>query len=136
MFETADGNTIDVGYFVTLKGEKIRTANSQDMYILGITSAAPAYLAGAHELEWKNKWMKDEWGRWIFHEVTDAPITNKRGQVVVPERTHMQKIVNPEYDGTKEYFPRSQRPEWVAVGIVGRLLVRWNKHRGRILPAK
>ena len=124
MFETLDGNLIEVGYFITLKGEKIRKANSQDTYILGISSAAPGVLGSANELEWKDKWVKDEWGRWIFREVTVPAITSKDGTVVVPERKQVQKIVNPEYDGVIQYIPRSKRPEWVAVGLVGKLLVR------------
>lgn len=124
MFETVDGNPIDVGYFVTANGEKIRKANSRDSYILGITSATPGVLGDAAKLEWKDKWVKDEWGRWVFREVTVAPITDKAGNVVVPEQTEMQKVVNPEYDGTREYVPRSKRPEWVAVGLMGKLLVR------------
>ncbi|MFP3511449.1 peptidase G2 autoproteolytic cleavage domain-containing protein [Peribacillus sp. SIMBA_075] len=42
MFETADGNSIDVGYFVTVSTEdKIQKAASNDLFILGITSATP-----------------------------------------------------------------------------------------------
>lgn len=103
MFETLDGNAIDVGYFVTIKGKKICKANSQDVYILGITSATPAVLGGGAELEWKDKWQKDEWGRWVFHEVIVPPVMDKKGREIVPERTEMQKIVNPEYDNAKQY---------------------------------
>jgi hypothetical protein len=126
MFETADGKLIDVGYFVTFdkEGDKIRKANAEDPFILGITSATPAVLGGAAELEWQDKWMKDEWGRWIFREVTVPAITSEEGVVIVPERKEMQKLVNPEYDCTKSYIPRSKRPEWVAVGLLGKLLVR------------
>ncbi len=126
MFETADGKLIDVGYFVTFdkEGDKIRKANAEDPFILGITSATPAVLGGAAELEWQDKWMKDEWGRWIFREVTVPAITSEEGVGIVPERKEMQKLVNPEYDSTKSYIPRSKRPEWVAVGLLGKLLVR------------
>jgi hypothetical protein len=124
MFETLNGYLIEVGYFVTLKAEKIRKANSQDTYILGISSATPGVLGDANELEWKDKWVKDEWGRWIFREVTVPAITGKDGTVLVPERKQVQKIVNHEYDGAKQYIPRSKRSDWVAVGLVGKLLVR------------
>ena len=126
--ENNDRNSIDAGYFDTLDGDrdKIRKASFEDTYtyILGITSSKPAFLGGSHELEWKDKWIKDEWGRWVFQEVTVPAITDNNGNVIVPEKTEMQKIVNPEFDKTKQYIPRSKRPEWVPVGLLGQLLVR------------
>ncbi|MFS1512536.1 peptidase G2 autoproteolytic cleavage domain-containing protein [Chengkuizengella sp. SCS-71B] len=44
LFETLDGKPIDVGYFVTTKGKKIRKATDRDNYILGVTSAVPTVL--------------------------------------------------------------------------------------------
>jgi hypothetical protein len=44
--------------------------------------------------------------------------------VIVPEHTERHRVVNPDYDGTQSYVPRSQRPEWVAVGLLGKLLAR------------
>ena len=32
-------------------------------------------------------------------------------------------VLNPDYDPEKKYIPREQRPEWAAVGLVGRLIV-------------
>ncbi|WP_274435512.1 peptidase G2 autoproteolytic cleavage domain-containing protein [Alicyclobacillus sp. ALC3] len=122
MFETVDGNPIDVGYFVTIEGKKIRKANSQDVYVLGVTSATPGVLGAAAELEWKDKWQKDKWGRWLFHEVVVPPVMDKQGREIVPGHTDTQKIVNPEYDAAKQYVPRSKRPEWVPVGLLGQLL--------------
>lgn len=69
MFETIDGNLIDVGYFVTLYGEKIRKANANDDYILGVVSATPAMIADASDLRWHNLFVRDEWGRTQYHEV-------------------------------------------------------------------
>lgn len=52
MFETIAGNKIDAGYFVTLDGDgdKIRKANVNDDYILGVVSATPAIIADASDL--------------------------------------------------------------------------------------
>lgn len=104
MFETVDGKPIDVGYFVTLVGKKIRKANGKDDYILGVTSANPAVLADGGELRWKGKYVTDEWGRIQYH--------------------NSQPVLNPKWDPTKEYVSRLNRPEWVAVGMIGKLLVR------------
>lgn len=104
MFETVDGKPIDVGYFVTLVGKKIRKANGKDDYILGVTSANPAVLADGGELRWKGKYVTDEWGRIQYH--------------------NSQPVLNPKWDPTQEYVSRLNRPEWVAVGMIGKLLVR------------
>lgn len=104
MFETVDGKPIDVGYFVTLDGKKIREANGKDDYILGVTSVNPAVLADSGELRWKNKYVTDEWGRVQYQD--------------------SQPVLNPDWDPTKEYVPRLKRPEWVPVGMIGKLLVR------------
>lgn len=43
---------------------------------------------------------------------------------MVPEFTKTEPILNPEWDASQEYIPRLQRPEWVVVGLVGKLLIR------------
>ncbi|OLO37234.1 hypothetical protein BTR23_13905 [Alkalihalophilus pseudofirmus] len=125
MFETADGKPIDVGYFVTAaKEEKIRKATANDQFILGITSATPSVLGNSGELRWKNKHMTDEWGRVQYHEVTLPAEKDKEGQIIIPERTEVQPMLNPEWDPKEKYIPRVERPEWVAVGMIGQVLVR------------
>lgn len=63
LFETADGKSIDVGYFVTAaKEEKIGKAMQR--IILGITSATPSVLGNSGEQRWNSKYMTDEWGRY------------------------------------------------------------------------
>ena len=34
------------------------------------------------------------------------------------------RSINPNYNSTKEYIPRSKRKEWAAVGMMGKLFVR------------
>jgi Domain of unknown function (DUF3476)./Collagen triple helix repeat (20 copies). len=58
LFETADGKPIAPGYFVTLEGEKIRVAGSNDPFVLGVTSATPCFVGNSGELAWKNKYKK------------------------------------------------------------------------------
>lgn len=38
--------------------------------------------------------------------------------------TEIQPILNPKWDNTREYIPRLKRPEWVKVGLLGKLRVR------------
>ncbi|MGG0288888.1 peptidase G2 autoproteolytic cleavage domain-containing protein, partial [Peribacillus butanolivorans] len=123
MFETSDGEPIDVGYFVTLDGEKIRKANASDDYILGITSSNPGILADTEEPAC-SKYLLDEWNRPIYEEVTIPALKDPEGNIMVDVRTEMRKKLNPAWDPAQPCSSRLERPEWVAVGIVGKLLVR------------
>ncbi|HDR8162164.1 TPA: hypothetical protein QC072_005132 [Bacillus cereus] len=124
MFETVDGEPIEVGYFVTLDKNKIRIAKEDDDYILGITSANPAFITDSGGMTWKNKFLKDEWGRIQYHNVTTPPIKDKEGNIIFPEDTQIKPMLNPEYDPTRDYVPRCNRPEWIPVGIIGKLRIR------------
>ncbi|MGE7633413.1 peptidase G2 autoproteolytic cleavage domain-containing protein [Bacillus paramycoides] len=64
MFETADHNPIDVGYFVTFSSEeKIRIATSNDSFILGISSATPALIGNSGTLSWAKRYKTDSFGK-------------------------------------------------------------------------
>ncbi|MFT9494489.1 peptidase G2 autoproteolytic cleavage domain-containing protein [Anaerosolibacter sp.] len=112
MFETIDGKPIDAGYYVTLEGNKIRKATASDQYILGVTTVTPAILGDSAALGWKNKYMTDEWGRVLYHEVD------------VSGKIEKHPILNPKWDPSKAYVPRIERPEWMAVALVGKVLLR------------
>ncbi|WP_253186988.1 peptidase G2 autoproteolytic cleavage domain-containing protein [Paenibacillus sp. GP183] len=124
MFETLDGNSIEVGYLVTLEGGKIRKANADDDYILGVTSATPAMIAASADLRWHKLFITDDWGRIQYHNVVVPEKRDEKGNILSPEYTKTEPILNPEYDSSKEYISRLLRPEWVAVGLLGQLLVR------------
>ncbi|MGG3626316.1 peptidase G2 autoproteolytic cleavage domain-containing protein [Bacillus gobiensis] len=124
MFETVDGTPIDFGYFVTLEKNKVRIANDKDDFILGIISAKPAFLANSGELRWKDKYLTSEWGEILYEDSTIPSIFDDEGNMILPERTERKPVLNPNWDSSKEYIPRSKRPEWVAVGLMGQLLVR------------
>lgn len=120
LFEWMDGNIDDddrVGYFVTLDGDKIRKATSQDLYILGVVSATPNIIGDSAGLRWNGKYMTDEWGRIRYHFVTIPEVTEK-------ERVEWQPMINPEWNNEEPYVERITRPEWSAIGLIGKLLVR------------
>ena len=124
LFETIGGKPIDPGYFVTLKGKKIRKANHLNDYILGVTSGNPALLANNGDLRWKNKYITDEWGRIQYHKVVIPAEKDDKGEIIVPEYRESHLLLNPHWDPTQEYLPRLKRPEWTAVALMGSLLVR------------
>jgi len=126
-FEWEDGN-LDcedrVGYFVTLDGEKIRKANSTDDYILGVVSANATVIGDAASENWHKKYITDEFGR-IQYEYVDIPaVLDDEGNEIEPARQDYVIKINPEWDSSQEYKPREERPEWSAIGMMGKLLVR------------
>ena len=125
-FEWEDGN-LDcedrVGYFVTLDGEKIRKANSTDDYILGVVSANATVIGDTASENWHKKYITDEFGR-VQYEYIDVPaVIDDEGNEIEPARQDYVPKINPEWDNTLEYIPREQRPEWSAIGMMGKLLV-------------
>ena len=105
-FEWLDNNENKedrTGLFVTLEGKYIRIANKNDSYILGVVSACPSVVGDAQEDQWGDMYKKDIFGRIIKEQ--NIP------------------IINTEYDNTKKYIPRSERTEWAAIGMLGKLVV-------------
>ncbi|NQX44310.1 hypothetical protein HQN87_03110 [Paenibacillus tritici] len=124
MFETVDGLPIEPGYFVTTEGERVRKATPADKYILGVISARPSILGDASHLHWNGKYEVDEWGRIIYADREVEAVTDMKGNVLKPAHTVNAAVLNPQYKPSQTYVPRIDRPEWVAVGTMGKLLVR------------
>ncbi|SDJ26742.1 Peptidase_G2, IMC autoproteolytic cleavage domain [Alteribacillus bidgolensis] len=125
MFETSNGEPIGVGYFVTFDegSEKIRVAHARDDYIIGITSSNPAILSDSQDPDC-SKYVIDEWNRPVYEEVTIPAVKDHEGNVLTEERKKTRKKINPNWDPSKNCSSRLDKPEWVAVGLVGKLLVR------------
>lgn len=126
-FEWLDGN-IEAeerqGFFVTMDGDKIRKATSDDDYILGVVSVNPSIIGDSHQDAWNKQYVTDEWGRIQFHWVEVPEIKNAEGKIIQEAYQEYRPITNPEHNWDEEYIPREERPEWSPVGIVGKLLVR------------
>ena len=104
-FEWLDGNPENEdrrGMLVALDGDKIIPANGSDIF--GVISAAPTVCANSAPMEWQGRFKRDVFGA-IIYDNKNAP------------------VLNPDYDEGQEYIPRSERKEWAAVGVVGRLVV-------------
>ena len=141
-----------VGTTVALVGNKIQPATNSDE-VIGVISAAPGVVGDAAEINWSGKYLRDDWGRvieesYFYYEwiekatneyendriVTKASYDNSP-QPVVPENATVRTVdpqgnpltrpkLSPDYDDSIEYVPRSKRPEWAPVGLVGKLRVR------------
>lgn len=108
-FEWQDGNPEGedrAGRFVTLEGDKIRLAGPEDEYLVGIVSGAPSVCGDVYDDQWQGMYLKDAFGRLLWE--------NAEGE--------RRRKVNPDYRQEQTYLPRSQRPEWDAVGLLGKLV--------------
>lgn len=113
-FEWLDGNLEDEdrrGLFVTLDNGKIRIANADDEYILGVISSKPAILGNNPDDNWQGMYLKDAFGSLITETVE------------VEGGTETRHVLNPEFNCTREYVSRENRPEWDAVGTHGQLVM-------------
>lgn len=125
-FQWADGNPDGadrVGRFVTLEGEQIRLAGPGDGFLLGVVSGAPSVTGDAHDDQWRGMFLEDVYGRPVYEERDFPAELGPDGEEIMPARRETVQALNPDYDNTQEYLPRSQRPEWAAVGMMGKLTV-------------
>lgn len=159
MFEWADGNKKGedrVGLSVVLEGAKIRKASEKDKpeSILGLVSGAPVVLGDAAWDRWSEKYLRDDFGRYLQEEYlilewTEEVVVESEGEnpaivrdelrsypydaipegVVVPKKgvkksTSFRRVLNPDYDPNATYVPRAERKEWSAIGLMGKLRLR------------
>ena len=128
--ENPDGED-RVGYFVTLDGDKIRIANSDDEYILGVVSGEPFVLGNGDCDTWNGMFLRDEFRRTIYEpapkmeEILDDD-GKPTGEYVEVEGEYegTRPKLNPDYDHTKKYTSRFDRKEWAPIGMLGVLAVR------------
>ena len=133
LFEWLDSNPDAedrAGLFVTLEGDRLRLAGPEDDFILGIVSADPSVVGDVYDDQWAGMYLRDVFGRTIMEmqdfpaETTQVPREDGTMETVelIPACRELAPVVNPEYDHTIKYLPRTQRPEWDAVGMMGRLV--------------
>lgn len=134
LFEWLDGNPNKedrVGRFVTLDGDRIRLAAPSDDYILGIVSGNPSVVGDVYDDQWAGMFVLDIYGRPVYEwrdfpaETMEIPDENGGMKTIemLPARREWVQKLNPDYDPAQTYIPRTQRPEWAAVGLLGKLVV-------------
>ena len=85
-----------------------------------------AVIGDNPECDWQGRFLVDNYGREIMEEVEEFrtfvdPETKERKQFSIGTRLFPK--LNPEYDETKTYLRRADRPEWDIVGLMGKLHV-------------
>ena len=126
-FEWKDKNTDNqdrVGLFVTLDGEHIRLANSDDDYILGVVSATPSIVGDSYFGDnWHGMYETDIFGRPIIETVHVEEYIDEETGETVPAHDEDRWVLNPEWNHEQEYKAREDRSEWSAIGMLGKLIV-------------
>ena len=147
-FEWEDGNPSNEdrrGYsvFVNSNGKIEKATDSTNATdIIGVISGTAAVVGDAAIYDWQGKWQVDEWGTLVTEVVKqvswkDDDEEGKRHSydldkvpsgITIPShasyRQHKRRILNPNYDESKEYIPRDMRQEWDPVGLLGKVRVR------------
>ena len=151
-FEWADSNSNNEdrrGFSVVLVGDKIRKATSQDSpdLIIGVVSANPSVVGDAQYDKWKDKYVRDEFGDYIrdphnvvewtdndgkhyiyregsVPEDVDVPPNATTSSVDSNGNQYEHRRLNVDYDPNIPYVPREDRPEWDAIGLMGKLRIR------------
>jgi hypothetical protein len=135
-FEWSDGNPNAedrIGRFVTLSnGGQIKLANAGDE-ILGAVSGHASIIGDAYEDGWSGMYDRDIYGRLQYEDVevereVDMIISldddgNEVIEPVVEKVIERHIKMNPNYNPEEKYIPRSQRPEWDAIGLMGKLVL-------------
>ncbi len=125
-FEWLDSNSNNEdrrGKFVTLDGNKIRLADPADGFILGIVSGYPSVIGDSYEDQWNGMYLVDVFGAPVFAYVDVPEEKDSEGNVIIPAHNEYRQKLNPDYDNSQTYIPRSKRPEWSAIGMMGKLVV-------------
>lgn len=101
-FEWSDGNPNNedrVGYFVTFENDKIKIANINDDYILGIISGNPSVIGNSHNDMWNEMYIRDEFDRIVYEDV-EVPDTFK---TIHHDAVYENQNINPlDIDTNKE----------------------------------
>lgn len=141
-FEWQDGNLNNedrVGYSVVLNNGKILKAQQGDIPF-GVVSVNPSISGDAAWNAWQGKYLKDEFGRYILEDYNVFTWTDEESgyneieedlideNFILPENYEtlilQRRKLNPEYDSSVEYIPRSDRKEWSEIGLLGKLRLR------------
>ena len=157
-FEWKDGNASDEdrrGYSVVLDGNQIVKATDSDdaSKIIGVISGMPGVIGDTHWDRWHNKYLRDDYGSYIFEDYTQTEWKNDIGNVesyqtdLIPDDVTVpddavvtskdengnnlqRRKLNPSFDASKTYVSREDRKEWGIVGLVGKLRLKKGQPTG------
>ena len=98
-------------------------------------SGNPSVVGDVYDDQWSGMFETDIYGRPIWEDIEVADeyvehtVIDENGHeaikkiLIEPAHIEHREKLNPNYDGTQEYKKRSERPEWDAVGMLGKLVM-------------
>ena len=138
-FESTDGTAIAVGTTVVLEDGKVRVATSSEtpIGVIRPKTSGTSVTGGVNQLNWQGKYLVDDYDGQIMESAVHCTWTDVNGDnqqcwkdrpptgVIIPsdavETTRERPKLNPLFDESKTYVPRSERDEWNCVGLLGQI---------------
>ncbi|RQW19698.1 peptidase G2 [Bacillus sp. C1-1] len=128
-FESVDGEPIETGMLVTLKGDKVQLANKDDI-IIGVITETAGVVLGEASFHWKNRYLTNEFGGLILEPQRIRTYDVDEEGNTLPsyrEESVLLPLENPLFDYNEPYVDRKERDEWNIVGMMGQVYVRVNE---------
>lgn len=144
-FESISGLALEVGRTVVLVGDKVQYADDEpDLPVMGVIrpkafSKNSMVVGNCAWNHWHAKFVTDDYGRYEMEDYTIVSWKEKddrrqvyaedfvpAGVVVPPDAIRTQgrrRKLNPSFDPEADYVPRSDRPEWNLVGLLGQVQI-------------
>jgi hypothetical protein len=152
-FESANGQALTLGATVVLDGNKVREATEQDpaSAVIGVVrpkepSKASMIIGNTAWNKWANKYLSDDFDRYIMEDHDVVEWTDEEGKshsyeshnipegITVPQdatrKTHDDEgnkfqhyKLNPAWNPDSEYVNRENRPEWNIIGLLGQVKI-------------
>lgn len=127
--------------------------------IIGVVSGNPSVLGDAAWNKWSGKHVRDDFGRYVWEDyeivswttIEQLPVEDDEeprtreiahsyavdalpSGVTVPQgatySTARRRTLSPDFDPAAPYVPRSERPEWSPIGLLGKLRLRKGQPAG------
>ena len=121
---------VPYGRFVTFdKNEpgKIKLANKGD-YPIGVTTINTVITSDDPD-EWQGKYLCNEYGDCFLQEKDKAVAVNayddinEMPYIATYKDTEVVPVINEQFDKSRIYKKRSDRPEWIRVNLLGKCIV-------------
>jgi trimeric autotransporter adhesin len=130
-FESLLGDSLSSGTVVELVDDKIKVCEDANNAI-GVISATPTVVGNCEDGtsdEWVGKYEKDIWGKTIYEDYTyEVPdYVNENGDMMYKTKTSQRPKLSVNFNSELTYIPRSERPEWNIVGLMGQIKVLKNQ---------
>ena len=138
-FESTDGTVIPVGTTVVLDNGKVRAATDSEtpIGVIRPKTSGTSVTGGVNQTNWQGKYLVDDYDGRLMESAVHCTWTDSNGDnqqcwkdrpptgVTIPsdavETTRDRPKLNPLFDESKTYVPRSERDEWNCVGLLGQI---------------